>query len=69
MAVHDSPIPEIDAGVKRLLELSESPGEMADTPTGGGLSGQFYIHYHSYRYIWPLVALSHYRRKYGEEPG
>lgn len=64
VAVHDSTTPSIEAGVRRLLELCEDPGETVKYPTGGGLSGQFYIHYHSYRYIWPLIALSHYREKY-----
>ncbi|MUG47008.1 hypothetical protein [Paenibacillus woosongensis] len=30
-------------------------------------SWHFYTHYHSYRYIWPLLALSHYRRKYDDK--
>ncbi|EGK14829.1 prenyltransferase/squalene oxidase repeat-containing protein [Kroppenstedtia eburnea] len=67
VAVHDAPTPAIEAGVHRLLQLCEHPGEPAEYPTGGGLSGQFYIYYHSYRYVWPLTALSHYRRKYAEK--
>jgi squalene cyclase len=23
----------------------------------------FYINYHSYRYVWPLLALSHYLKR------
>lgn len=63
--LHEAPTPALEAGIRRLLQLCEHPGEEAEYPTGGGLSGQFYIHYHSYRYVWPLTALSHYRRKYG----
>lgn len=33
-------------------------------PTGAALPGGFYIHYHSYRYIWPLLALAQYRNKF-----
>ncbi|MFL6560503.1 MAG: hypothetical protein ACJ8MO_30875, partial [Bacillus sp. (in: firmicutes)] len=33
-------------------------------PKGQGMAGGFYIHYHSYRYIFPLIALSNYRNKF-----
>jgi sporulenol synthase len=33
-------------------------------PKGQGMAGAFYIHYHSYRYIFPLIALAHYRKKF-----
>ncbi|WP_319633429.1 terpene cyclase/mutase family protein [Paenibacillus psychroresistens] len=38
-------------------------------PTGAGLPGQFYSRYHSYPYIWPLLALSHYKSKYEDTIG
>ncbi|SEN77468.1 squalene--hopene cyclase [Lihuaxuella thermophila] len=65
IAFYDQPTPEIQAGVKCLLRLLEREGWETSYPTGAGLAGQFYIHYHSYRYVWPLVALAHYRNKYG----
>ncbi|WNB93800.1 prenyltransferase/squalene oxidase repeat-containing protein [Bacillus sp. NEB1478] len=33
-------------------------------PTGAGLSDAFYIRYHSYDYIWPLLSLVHFYKKY-----
>ncbi len=36
-------------------------------PTGAGLPGGFYVHYHSYKMIWPLLALSHYRQLLNQE--
>lgn len=33
-------------------------------PTGLGLPGNFYINYHSYNELFPLLALAHYQRKY-----
>ncbi|SDC71874.1 sporulene cyclase [Melghirimyces thermohalophilus] len=61
---HDQPTPEIEAGVGALLGMADKQDWRMRYPTGAGLAGQFYIHYHSYRYVWPLVALSHYRNKY-----
>jgi sporulenol synthase len=67
IAVHDWPTLEIKAGVHCLLDLLEKKDpRIFRYPTGAGLAGQFYIHYHSYGYIWPLLALVHYRNKYGD---
>ncbi|MDR6226844.1 squalene--hopene cyclase [Desmospora profundinema] len=66
IAWHQKPTPEIDAGIRCLLDMAQKNGWFMRYPTGGGLSGEFYIHYHSYRYIWPLITLSHYRKKYEE---
>ncbi|MDB5055012.1 MAG: Sporulenol synthase, partial [Bacilli bacterium] len=65
IAVHPKPIPEVEIGIRRLITVLHEDDWITTYPTGGGLAGNFYIHYHSYRYIWPLLALSHYRRKYG----
>ncbi|MFC4078390.1 prenyltransferase/squalene oxidase repeat-containing protein [Salinithrix halophila] len=65
IACSDKPTPAIQAGIRRLLELTEEKGIAVQYPTGAGLAGQFYIHYHSYRYIWPLTTLANYRRKFG----
>ncbi|MGZ7445117.1 prenyltransferase/squalene oxidase repeat-containing protein [Paenibacillus sp. TH7-28] len=67
IAVHDRPTAEIDQGIARLIAMLHEDGWTASYPTGAGLPGHFYVHYHSYRYIWPLLALGHYRNKYGGE--
>ncbi|WP_339821134.1 squalene--hopene cyclase [Paenibacillus sp. FSL R7-0216] len=67
ISVHDRPTPELERGAARLIELLHEDGWPASYPTGAGLPGYFYVHYHSYRYIWPLLALSHYAKKYGDE--
>lgn len=64
IAVQEQPSPAVDRGVQRLTSLLQDGG-MTAYPTGAGLPGTFYSRYHSYRYIWPLLALSHYKRKYG----
>jgi sporulenol synthase len=64
IAVHASPIPEMNKGVQRLTSLLHEQNWCTEYPTGAGLPGMFYSHYHSYRYIWPLLALSHFRNKY-----
>ncbi|PFA63250.1 squalene--hopene cyclase [Bacillus sp. AFS015802] len=65
--IEDKPTPAIDLGVTALLDSMD--GETEDPshlyPTGVGLPGNFYIHYHSYRWIWPLITLSLYTEKYG----
>lgn len=65
IACHDQPIPAIEKGIARLLELMEERKPAAwSYPTGAGLTGQFYINYHSYPYVWPLITLAHYLDKY-----
>ncbi|RRJ64766.1 squalene--hopene cyclase [Paenibacillus oralis] len=66
VAVHDRPTPAMERGAARLTELLREDGWPASYPTGAGLPGYFYVHYHSYRYIWPLLALAHYANKYGD---
>jgi sporulenol synthase len=65
IAVHSKPVPEVEIGIRRLITVLHEDDWTTTYPTGAGLAGTFYIHYHSYRYIWPLLALSHYKRKYG----
>ncbi|WP_449240633.1 squalene--hopene cyclase [Desulfoscipio gibsoniae] len=50
----------ITRGTEALLLLTADSGVTPAYPTGAGLPGGFYIHYHSYRHVWPLVALAHY---------
>lgn len=65
IAYHDRPNAAIRAGVKRLAKMVTETGAHITYPTGAGLAGQFYIHYHSYRWIWPLGVLARYEKKYG----
>jgi sporulenol synthase len=44
--------------------MMEKRGEEWSYPAGAGLSGQFYVYYHSYPYVWPLMAMTHYLQKY-----
>lgn len=64
IAVNDQPTPEINKGIKRLTALINEHSWQTVYPTGAGLPGNFYVHYESYRYIYPLLALSHYQKKY-----
>lgn len=64
IAVHPQPTAAIHRGVSKLIESMQENNWTTAYPTGAALPGSFYIHYHNYRYIWPLLALSHYRRKY-----
>ncbi len=59
-AISDQP----DLSMKRAVTWLFSKQEKASYPTGAGLPGAFYIHYHSYDKIWPLLAFSHYYKKY-----
>lgn len=52
-------------GVHFLLKNGQRREWMDTYPTGAGLPGLFYTHYHSYRYIWPLLALSHFHSSGG----
>ena len=65
IAYHDHPTPAIEKGMACLLEMMEKRGEEWSYPAGAGLSGQFYVYYHSYPYVWPLMAMTHYLQKYG----
>jgi len=55
--------PAVIRGMESLLKLVEENGVETSYPTGAGLPGGFYINYHSYRYVWPLLALSHYLKR------
>jgi sporulenol synthase len=63
IAAHSRPIPAIHHGINYIVQSLQRIDKEA-YPTGAGLPGQFYIRYHSYPYIWPLLVLSHYRNKY-----
>lgn len=62
-ACHPKPNSAIEKGINYLLNgLNRMDQE--NYPTGAGLPGHFYSRYHSYPYIWPLLALSHFKSKY-----
>ncbi|MCA0986467.1 terpene cyclase/mutase family protein [Guptibacillus algicola] len=50
---------EVRKGIDYLLKRSFTERELT-YPTGAGLEGSFYIHYHSYNIIWPLLTLAQY---------
>lgn len=56
--------PQIERGVKFLIDSKEEAWTKT-YPKGRGMAGAFYIHYHSYDYIWPLLTLVHYKKKFG----
>jgi sporulenol synthase len=62
-AYYPKPNSAIENGIKYLLN-SLGRIDQENYPTGSGLPGHFYIRYHSYPYIWPLLALSHFKSKY-----
>ncbi|WP_408011687.1 squalene--hopene cyclase [Pseudalkalibacillus sp. A8] len=66
IAVSNKSTPEIDRGILYLIKNGEKDDWTTRYPKGQGMAGGFYIHYHSYRYIWPLHALSNYRKKFSE---
>lgn len=66
IACETKPTSAVDQGILRLITSLHENDWKTFYPTGAGLPGNFYSHYHSYRYIWPLLALSHYKSSYGE---
>lgn len=64
IATSDKPTKEIDAGMNFLLENLDNNDWKTEYPKGQGMAGGFYIHYHSYRYVFPLLALAHFNNKY-----
>lgn len=64
ISVHEQPTKEIESGVQFILNNLNNDDWTTDYPKGQGLAGDFYFHYHSYRYIFPLLALAHYHGRY-----
>lgn len=65
IAAENRPTAEIRKGIRFLLENISKTDWTTDYPKGQGLPGSFYIHYHSYRYVFPLLAFANYQRKFG----
>lgn len=66
IAVSEKPTAAIQKGISYLLNSLKIEDWTTDYPKGQGMAGGFYIHYHSYRYIFPLLALSNYQKKFGK---
>ncbi|MGO4886647.1 squalene--hopene cyclase [Anaerobacillus sp. MEB173] len=67
IAISDKPTPEIYSGMEFLINSSQKEDWTTSYPKGQGMAGGFYIHYHSYRYIFPLLVLGHFKKKFLEE--
>ncbi|MCM3776478.1 terpene cyclase/mutase family protein [Fictibacillus phosphorivorans] len=57
--ISDQPTFEMKRAAEWLLNHKKT-----NYPTGAGLPGAFYIRYHSYPYIWPLLGLVHFYKKF-----
>lgn len=64
VAAFSNTIPAIEKGVSFLVKERQGSDWTDSYPTGGGLPGGFYIHYHSYDSVWTLLALGHYIKRY-----
>jgi sporulenol synthase len=64
ISVSEKPTNEIRKGISFLLKNLDKEDWTTSYPKGQGMAGAFYIHYHSYRNIFPLLALAHYRKKF-----
>lgn len=65
IATSSTPTSPMMRGIQFLLGNGSESDWTLSYPTGAALPGDFYFHYHSYRYIWPLIALGHFQKKYG----
>ncbi|HEY1959212.1 MAG TPA: squalene--hopene cyclase [Polyangiaceae bacterium] len=61
--------PAVERGVRWLLETQKSDGHW-DEPqyTGTGFPGDFYINYHLYRQVFPMMALGRYAAALAGKP-
>ena len=64
ISVADNPTTAIKKGITYLLHSLEKVDWTTQYPKGQGMAGAFYIHYHSYRYVFPLAVLAHYHKKF-----
>lgn len=66
ISVSEKPTRAIIKGIEFLMKNLDREDWTTDYPKGQGMAGNFYIHYHSYRYIFPLLTLAHYGNKFME---
>ena len=59
ISYYEKETPIIRKGISYLLS---NPYVNEKYPTGTGLPGGFYIRYHSYAHIYPLLTLAHYTK-------
>lgn len=64
IAVKDKPTPAIEKGMEALLQSLQRKDWTYTYPTGAALPGSVYVHYPSNNYIWPLLTLTSYLKKY-----
>jgi sporulenol synthase len=62
LSVHRQPTSSIQKGIAYLLKSRKQMDWTTTYPTGAGLPGIFYIRYHSYNYVWPLLTLTRFLR-------
>lgn len=56
--------PEIEHGAAFLVDGKEKDWTTT-YPKGRGMAGSFYLNYHCYEYVFPLLALAHYQKLAG----
>ncbi|KSU59058.1 squalene--hopene cyclase [[Bacillus] enclensis] len=56
--------PEMENGAAFLVDKKEKDWTTA-YPKGRGMAGSFYINYHCYEYVFPLLSLAHYQKLAG----
>ncbi|MDQ0220617.1 squalene cyclase [Peribacillus cavernae] len=64
ISISPRPTPEIEKGIDYLVKNIRKMDWTTSYPAGQGMAAFFYIHYHSYRYIFPLLGFGHYNAKY-----
>jgi sporulenol synthase len=64
IALSEATTPEIEKGIQFLKEAYHREDWTRKYPAGQGMADFFYIHYHSYQYIFPLLTLTHYKKKF-----
>ena len=64
ISTSEEPTPEIKKGISYLVREGPKDCWTNDYPAGQAMANFLYIHYHSYRYIYPLLTLSHYKNKF-----
>jgi squalene-hopene/tetraprenyl-beta-curcumene cyclase len=69
--VDDGPDGEAAARGVAWLAQTQTPEGTWDEPyfTGTGFAGYFYINYHLYRLVWPVMALGRYQKALTGTPG
>ncbi|WP_078392635.1 squalene--hopene cyclase [Shouchella patagoniensis] len=64
VSVSDQPDKNMIEAMHFLLKSLNQVDWREEYPAGKGLADRIYFHYHSYRYLFPLLALAHYQNKY-----